>query len=81
MIKNAIASITPKGMVIFEKIIVPIASIINGKKYNDKIFRETESTAVDLINAMKMYAKYLKPKLKFDGYGHQNPNWRRYSFG
>ena len=65
-VKNAIAAITQKGRVIFEKIIRPIALIINGKTYNDKIFRETEPTAVDLINAMKMYARDLEPNLKFD---------------
>ncbi|MFH1976980.1 MAG: hypothetical protein ABIJ52_15765 [Pseudomonadota bacterium] len=66
MIKNTIAAITPKGMVIFEKIIMPISLIINGKTYNDRIFRETEPKKVDLINAMKMYARDLEPNLKFD---------------
>jgi DNA-binding MarR family transcriptional regulator len=66
MIKNTIAAITPKGRVIFEKIIMPIASIMNGKTYNDKIFRETEPKEMDLINALKMYARDLEPNFKFD---------------
>jgi len=66
MIKNTIAAITPKGRVIFEKIIMPIASIMNGKTYYDKIFRETEPKEVALISAMKMYARDLEPKLKYD---------------
>ncbi len=65
MIKNTIAAITPKGRVIFEKIIMPIVSITNGKPYNDKIFRETEPKEVALINAMKMYARDLEPNLKW----------------
>jgi hypothetical protein len=45
---------------------MPIASIMNGKKYYDKIFRETEPNEVALISAMKMYARDLEPKLKYD---------------
>jgi len=66
MIKNTIAAITPKGRVIFKKIIMPIVSIMNGKPYNDKIFREAEPKETALINAMKMYARDLETNLKFD---------------
>ena len=65
MIKNTIAAITPKGRVIYEKIIMPIVSIMNGKTYHDKIFRETEPKAMDLIDAMKMYARDLEPNLRW----------------
>ena len=71
MIKSTIATITPKGRVIFEKIIMPIASIMNGKTYHDKIFRETEPKAMDLIDAMKMYARALEPNPK--GYLTETP--------
>lgn len=64
MVKATAAEITQDGKVIFEKILMPIASIMNGKKYNDKLFRETEPKDVDLISAMEMYAKNLEPNLK-----------------
>ncbi len=66
MMKDTVAEITQDGKAIFENILMPIASILNGKKYNDKTFRETEPREVDLINAMEMYAKDLEPNLKFD---------------
>ncbi len=59
MVKDAVAEITQKGKVIFENILMPIASIINDKKYNDKLFRETVPKDVDLITAMEIYAKGL----------------------
>ena len=64
MIKNTIAAITPKGRVIYEKIIMPIVSIMNGKTYDDKIFREAEPKEIDLIKAMKMYAWALETNQK-----------------
>ena len=64
MVKNTTAEITQDGKVIFENILMSIASIMNGKKYNDKLFRKTEPKDVDLINAMEMYAKSLEPNPK-----------------
>ena len=61
MVKDTVAEIMQDGKVIFESILMPIALIRNGKKYNDKLFRETEPKDVDLIYAMEMYAKGLKP--------------------
>ncbi|MBW1799412.1 MAG: hypothetical protein JRJ85_01650 [Deltaproteobacteria bacterium] len=57
MVKDTVAGSTQEGKVIFENILMPIASILNGKKYNDELFRETEPKEVDSINAMEMYAK------------------------
>lgn len=64
MVKDTVAEITQDGKVIFESILMPIASFMNGKKYNDKLSRETKPKDVDLINAMEMYAKGLGPNLK-----------------
>ena len=60
MVKGAVAEISQKGKGIFENILMPIASIMNDKKYNDRLFRKTVPTDVDLIKAMEVYAKGLK---------------------
>ena len=53
------------GKVIFENILMPIASLMNGKKYNDRVFRETEPDDVHLIKVMEMYSKGLEPQSEF----------------
>lgn len=60
MVKNTKADITPEGRVVFEKILRPIASIMNGKMHNDLIFQQAEPTENDLIKAMELYSKKLQ---------------------
>ena len=65
MVKDTVVEITQDGKVIFENILMPIASLMNGKKYNDRVFRETEPDDVHLIKVMEMYSKGLEPQPEF----------------